>query len=72
MAATNKKCFEKGCICASCEYICSGCIVTENDCKTGKKACVNKQFKTFESYQIYNSDLSLSRTLTKEEYIKTK
>lgn len=56
MAAENKKCHEKGCLCATCEHICSRCNMSgrcpDSICKSVKgmqtcelyrqESCLNK------------------------------
>ena len=64
MAANNKKCFEKKCLCATCKSICSRCFVQDEQCKNGTEMCtVYKKL----SYKEYIQENSYSK-ITEQDY----
>lgn len=71
MAALNKKCFTKGCICASCEYICSRCFISEQACKNGITYCENKVIKPYEKFIEENNGTGVERLIAKRDYYLT-
>ena len=64
MAAENKLCFEKKCICATCQNICSRCMIQNDECESGVRNCTSYNGMSFEEYKSYNK----YTRLTKEEY----
>lgn len=71
MAATNKKCFDKGCICASCESMCSRCLVSNNACEHGVKACAHKVFKSYDNFLEENKGTGVDRLISRSDYFST-
>lgn len=53
MSATNKKCHQKECKCATCEYLCSRCFVSDKKCDSGVKDC--KYYRKEKNYEMSRS-----------------
>ena len=64
MAATNKQCFNKNCLCATCQRICSRCSVVNEQCEAGTEMCTC--YKKI-SYKEYIQENQHSK-ITEEEY----
>lgn len=71
MAALNEKCFEKECICASCEYICSRCLISNENCEQGIKACGHKVFKPYDKFVEEHKEIKIADRITRSKYFKT-
>ncbi|MBO5386818.1 MAG: hypothetical protein J6A59_01560 [Lachnospiraceae bacterium] len=71
MAALNKKCFEKGCICASCKNICSRCLISDNTCEHGVKACGHKVFKPYDKFIEEHAEIKIADRITRSDYFNT-
>ena len=65
MAATNKSCFEKNCMCASCTFKCSLHLIDNLSCKNGVHNCDKyKQETTDEYYLQYIQQYSRSNSIS--------
>lgn len=68
MAALNVKCFEKSCLCASCENVCSICLGAENSDETGVKQCDKKVLKPYEKFVTEYGNIKIGDKISEELY----
>ena len=71
MAATNKRCFEKKCVCASCKQLCSRCNIGDETCEKGVAYCSCKKFKPYEKFKKETAELIRILDISEDMYNQT-
>ena len=55
MPACNSLCHEKECLCATCAYMCSRCLVSDNLCIRGVHTCDRYKQEYKDVKEVVNS-----------------